>query len=95
MFGKNNKFKNLFLACLLTATLLTSIFLSNFSGSSGLMTDEATNTSVISTKALALSTYWTYGGSNYDDGWAITKDALGNLYLAGTTKETGDYDVIF
>ncbi|MHA1251007.1 MAG: SBBP repeat-containing protein [Candidatus Helarchaeota archaeon] len=52
------------------------------------------NTSIQLNKDLAISYYWTYGGSNYDDGWAITKDNSGNLYLAGTTKETGDNDVI-
>ncbi|TFF85297.1 MAG: hypothetical protein EU551_04355 [Promethearchaeota archaeon] len=71
--------------------LLTVIF----SGFAGFNTPKHVNSNLTIPKtAISLDNSWTYGSNNFDDGFAIANDSLGNIFLAGITKKTGQYDVI-
>ncbi|TFF87944.1 MAG: hypothetical protein EU548_09540 [Promethearchaeota archaeon] len=71
--------------------LLTAIF----SGIAGSNMATQINTNIALTKSdVTLADSWTYGSSEFDDGFAIANDSLGYIYLAGITKEFGTYDMI-
>ncbi len=75
------------------AIFIMGLAITGFLGVALVKTENADVAGEISASAVSLEHYSTFGGTNYDDGFAITTDDT-YLYVVGATKETGDYDVI-
>jgi hypothetical protein len=93
--GSRTKFtsRNLVFTGFCVALFLMGLAITGFLGVALVNTEDANAAGEISASAVSLEHYATFGGTNYDDGFAITTDGT-YLYVVGATKETGDYDVI-
>ncbi|MHA1129689.1 MAG: hypothetical protein ACTSQI_14455 [Candidatus Helarchaeota archaeon] len=91
---KPNRNKKFFLVSFISAIFLLSLALTGLLGITLIPNEDTDGGSTLATNALSWQQTMTFGGADYDDGFAIAKDTSDNLYLACITKETGDYDVL-
>ncbi|MBD3227137.1 MAG: hypothetical protein GF329_03030 [Candidatus Lokiarchaeota archaeon] len=89
---RNFNINNRILTWAFVGILLISGVLSGLAGLN--MVSHVNSNLTLSTSDISVNNSWEYGSSEYDDGFAITQDSSGNIYLGGITKKTGQYDMI-